>query len=251
MMTEGNSFSQKISEIGHYSTFIYDTTVISSTGKDDRYILRSFENDDVPCIRIDELDKAVYDEFVRYDKENKWRSFDECGLDEVFRVDGVEMLEYILGYDKIINAILDNDNVRDFVGRVQEDAPHCLDGLRKYMVDDIDRAVVEYDYDAFDSYTDVVYEKISHKDIYDACILYKGDIEHITGEKAKEETAQDKVKEKYELVYDTDECVNIRETVEVNSHMELMDLIQRYRKGGCFNIDATYIEQGDRDNEER
>jgi len=55
----------------------------------------------------------------------------------------------------------------------------------------------------------------------------------------------------YEFVYDTDDCSNIHETVEVKNWLELQDIIKKYRKNGCYNIDATYIEKGDKETEEK
>ena len=45
----------------------------------------------------------------------------------------------------------------------------------------------------------------------------------------------------YEIIYDTDECPNIRETVRVKSWHELIDLKKRYIENGCYNFDAAQI----------
>lgn len=51
--------------------------------------------------------------------------------------------------------------------------------------------------------------------------------------------------ERYELIYDTDDCTNIREEVEVDGHIGLRKLIEKYKESGCYNIDAAFIESYD------
>ena len=46
----------------------------------------------------------------------------------------------------------------------------------------------------------------------------------------------------YELIYDYEDEHNIHETLE-GDWMELQDYIKRMRENGCYNIDATAIEE--------
>lgn len=125
-LSEGSYFGDPIAEITEYK---------------EGYLLKSYSPEE-PCLAFDYISKEDGEELIKH-KDNPNKAFDGCGVEEVFRHKYIRLKE-IFDYDDIIQAIIDDKEVCNFMEKVCSNKSGIRDSFTDYMFNKLDEAEKVY-----------------------------------------------------------------------------------------------------------
>ena len=86
----------------------------------DGYLIKCYNDEDIPCISFDYISKEDGDEILKY-KDSPMKAFCGCGAEEIYANGSYTRLKEIFEFNDIISAILSDKEIGDFMNKVAKE----------------------------------------------------------------------------------------------------------------------------------